>query len=79
MRISYNKLWKMLIDKDMSKTELIKKAGISTNAMAHMGKNEDVRVEVLAKICCAMNCTVNDIMDVIPDGINTDGGNNNGR
>ena len=79
MGVSYKKLWKMLIDKDMSKTELIKKAGISTNAMAHMGKNEDVRVEVLAKICCAMNCTVNDIMDVIPDGINTDGGNNNGR
>ena len=69
MGVSYKKLWKMLIDRDMSKTDLIKKAGISTNAMAHMGKNEDVRVEVLTKICCAMNCTMNDIMDVIPDEI----------
>ena len=69
MGVSYKKLWKMLIDRDMSKTDLIKKAGISTNAMAHMGKNEDVRVEVLAKICCALDCTMNDIMDVIPDEI----------
>ena len=49
----------------MTKTELIKKAGISTNAMAHMGKNEDVRVEVLAKICAALNCTMDNIIDVI--------------
>ena len=69
MGVSYKKLWKMLIDRDMSKTDLIKKAGISTNAMAHMGKNEDVRVEVLTKICCALDCTMNDIMDVIPDEI----------
>lgn len=77
MGVSYKKLWKMLIDRDMSKTELIKKAGISTNAMAHMGKNEDVRVEVLTKICCALNCTMNDIMDVIPDD-DTNGGGQNG-
>ena len=69
MGVSYKKLWKLLIDREMSKTDLIKKAGISTNAMAHMGKNEDVRVEVLAKICCALDCTMNDIMDVIPDEI----------
>lgn len=67
MGVSYKKLWKLLIDKDMSKTQLIKKAGISTNAMAHMGKDEDVRVEVLTKICCALDCTMNDIMDIIPD------------
>ena len=77
MGVSYKKLWKMLIDRDMSKTELIKKAGISTNAMAHMGKNEDVRVEVLTRICCALNCTMNDIMDVIPDD-DTNGGGQNG-
>ena len=65
MRVSYNRLWKLLIDKDMTKTELIKKAGISTNAMAHMGKNEDVRVEVLAKICAALNCTMDNIIEVI--------------
>ena len=67
MTVSYNRLWKLLIDKNMSKTQLIKKAGISTNAMAHMGKNEDVRVEVLVKICDALGCTLDDIMELIPD------------
>ncbi len=65
--VSYNKLWKMLIDKGMSKTEVIRKAGISTNAMAHLGKNEDVRVVVLVKICVALGCTIDDIMEIIPD------------
>jgi len=65
--VSYKKLWKILIDRDMSKTNLVKKAGITTNAMAHMGKNEDVRVETLAKICIALDCTMDDIIDVIPD------------
>lgn len=51
MAVCYNKLWKILIDRGMSKTELIKAAKISTNAMAKLGKNEDVRVEVLVKIC----------------------------
>ena len=67
MTVSYNRLWKLLIDKNMSKTQLIKKAGISTNAMAHMGKNEDVRVEVLVKICDALECTLDDIMELVPD------------
>ena len=67
MSVSYKKLWKILIDRDMSKTNLVKKAGITTNAMAHMGKNEDVRVETLAKICIALDCTMDDIIDVIPD------------
>ncbi len=65
MAVSYNKLWKLLIDKNMSKTMLIKEAGITTNAMAHLGKNEDVRVEVLIKICKALNCTMDDIMEII--------------
>ena len=51
MTVSYTKLWKLLIDNNMNKTQLIKAAGISTNAMAKLGKNEDVRVEVLVKIC----------------------------
>ena len=67
MSVSYKKLWKMLIDRDMSKTDLIKKAKITTNAMAHMGKNEDVRVETLSRICIAMDCTMDDIIDIIPD------------
>ena len=57
----------MLIDRNMSKTQLIKEAKISTNAMAHLGKNEDVRVEVLVKICHTLNCTVDDIMEIVPD------------
>ena len=67
MTVSYNKLWKLLIDKNMSKTQLIKKARISTNAMAHLGKNEDVRVEVLVRICEALECELDDIMELISD------------
>ena len=66
----------ILIDKNMSKTQLIKAAQISTNAMARLGKNEDVRVEVLVKICGVLGCTVDDIMEIIPEDIN--GGNDNG-
>ena len=65
MSVSYNKLWKLLIDKGMSKTQLIKAAKISTNAMAKLGKNEDVRVETLVKI--ALGCTMDDIMELIQD------------
>ncbi|CUN82385.1 helix-turn-helix transcriptional regulator [Flavonifractor plautii] len=67
MAVCYNKLWKILIDRDMSKTELIKAAKISTNAMAKLGKNEDVRVEVLVKICGVLNCSIDDILDIIPE------------
>ena len=75
MSVSYNKLWKLLIDKGMSKTQLIKAAKISTNAMAKLGKNEDVRVETLVKICGALGCTMDDIMELIQDSVNLhDGG-----
>lgn len=67
MAVSYVKLWKLLIDKNMTKTELIKSAKISTNAMAKLGKNEDVRVEVLVKICSALGCSLDDIIEIIPD------------
>ena len=67
MAICYNKLWKILIDKHMSKTQLIKEANISTNAMARLGKNEDVRVEVLVKICSVLGCTIDDVMEIIPE------------
>lgn len=66
MSVCYNKLWKLLIDKSMSRTQLIKAAGISTNAMAKLGKNEDVRVEVLVKICSVLNCKMDDIMELVP-------------
>lgn len=65
MAVSYVKLWKLLIDKGMTKTDLIKSAKISTNAMAKLGKNEDVRVEVLVKICSALNCSLDDIVDIV--------------
>ena len=67
MAVCYNKLWKMLIDKSMSKTQLIKAAKITTNAMARLGRDEDVRVEVLAKICTTLGCTMDDILDIVPD------------
>lgn len=67
MAVCYNKLWKLLIDKGMTKTQLIKAAKITTNAMAKLGKNEDVRVDVLVKICGVLDCTMNDIMEIIPD------------
>lgn len=63
MAACYNKLWKILIDRGMSKTQLIKAAQISTNAMAKLGKNEDVRVEVLVRICGVLNCSIDDIME----------------
>ena len=67
--VCYNKLWKILIDRGMSKTQLIKAAQISTNAMEKLGKNEDVRVEVLVRICGVLNCSIDDIMDIIPKEI----------
>lgn len=67
MVVSYNRLWKLLIDKGMNKTQLMKEAKISTNAMAKLGRNDNVRVDVLVKICGILNCTMDDIMDVIPE------------
>lgn len=67
MSVCYNKLWKLLIDKKMTKTQLCKEAKISTNAVAKMGRDEDVRVEVLAKICATLDCTMDDIIEVITD------------
>lgn len=67
MSISYNKLWKLMIDKGFNKTRLREEAGISSNAMAKLGKNESVKVEVLAKICNHLGCTMDDIMEVLTD------------
>lgn len=63
MTINYNKLWKLLIDKNIKKTELCNLAGISTNAMAKLGKNESVQLEILLKICKVLNCKLDDILD----------------
>lgn len=67
MAVCYNKLWKLLIDKGLNKTQLCKEANITTNAMARLGRNEDVRVDVLVKICTVLNCTVDDILEIIPE------------
>lgn len=67
MAISYSKLWKLLIDKGMTKTEMRLKANISTTTLAKLGKNETVSMDVLIRICNALDCNVGDIMDVIND------------
>ena len=67
MAVSYKKLWKLLIDKDMKKKDLREAAGISTSSMAKLGKNENVTTDVLVKICKALNCDISDIMQIEPD------------
>ena len=63
MTRSYDKLWHLLIDRKMTKTQLREAANITTNAMAKIGKNESVPVETLEKICVVLDCTIDDIMD----------------
>ncbi|MDO4338444.1 MAG: helix-turn-helix transcriptional regulator [Eubacteriales bacterium] len=66
MAVSYNKLWKVLIDKKMNKTQLCERAEISTNAMARLGRNEGVRVEVLTRICLELGA-MDEIMEILPE------------
>ena len=67
MKMSYNKLWKLLIDKQMKKSDLRKKAGISSSSLAKLTKDENVTTEVLTKICRELKWDVADIMEFIPD------------
>ena len=67
MHFSYNKLWKMLIDKNMNRQDLKKATGISSTCVAKMGKGENVTTEVLLRICRAMKCDVGDIMEFVSD------------
>ena len=67
MAVSYNKLWKLLIDKNMKKKELSEAAGISNSLIAKLGKNENVTVDVLVRICSALDCQIDDIMELIPE------------
>ena len=66
MDICYNKLFKMLIDKGMKKTEFRRQVGISEGTLAKLSRNENVSMDVVVKICRKMNCTVDDILDIIP-------------
>lgn len=67
MAVSYNKLWKLLIDKNMKKKELGEAAGISNTLIAKLGKNENVTVDSLERICLALNCNIEDILEVKND------------
>lgn len=67
MTYCYNKLWKILIDRKITKTEMRKMAGISTNMLAKMGKEEAVSMETLAKISTALNCGLDDIVEITAD------------
>ena len=67
MSVSYKKLFKMLIDRDMKKKDLKELAGIGNSTMTKLANNENVTVEIMAKICSAMNCKMDDIIDIIPD------------
>lgn len=66
MAVSYRKLWHLLLDKNMSKAALEKKAGVTHYSMTKMGKDEDVSTEVLTKICDALDCGIDDIVEFIP-------------
>ena len=67
MSTSYKKLWKLLIDRDMKKKDLASLAGISSFTISKMSAGNNVTVEVLGKICVALNCTLDDIVEFIPD------------
>ena len=67
MAISYKKLWKLLIDKDMTAVDLRQATGIAPNTMTKLRKDEEVSLSVLVKICTALNVNIGDIMDLIPD------------
>ena len=67
MDVSYNKLFKMLIEKGMKKTEFAKEVGISANTLAKLSRNETVSMEVIIRICRALGCSVDDIMDILPE------------
>ena len=67
MRISYNKLWKMLIDQNMNKRDLAEKSGVSTASIAKLSKGAIITTDVLLKICGAMKCRIEDILETIDD------------
>lgn len=69
MTVSYNKLWKLLIDLKIRKMELQKAAAVSANVIARLGKDEFVSLESIGKICLALNCGVDDILEFIPASV----------
>ena len=73
MQVNYDKLWNLMIDKKINKTQVSEKAGITTNAMAKLGRNESVQVETLAKICNVLNCDIEDIVEIEKDKVDNNG------
>ena len=69
MKISYKKLWKLLIDKDMMKKDLAEIANVSSASIAKLGRNENVNTDILLKICQALECDVSDIMEVVNEDV----------
>ena len=67
MAISYNKLWKLLVDKKMSKADMRKAAGIAPNTMTRLRRDEEVTLSVLSKICSTLNVDIGDIMEFMPE------------
>ena len=67
MAISYNKLWKLLIDKNMKKKDLQRLSGVSSATITKLGRNENVNTVILQKICTALNCDIGDVMEFITD------------
>ena len=68
MAISYKKLWKLLIDKEMTAVELREKTGIAPNTMTKLRRDEEVSMAILIKICTALDANIGDIMDLVPEG-----------
>jgi len=65
--VSYKKLWKLLIDRDMKKKDLLAAAGISQSSLSKMKKNENVNMDIVVKVCKALNCDISDIVEIVPD------------
>ena len=67
MKISYKRLWKLLIDREMMKKDLAEQAGVSTASIAKLGRNENVNTDILLKICVALKCEISDILEIVKD------------
>ena len=78
MTRSYKKLWHMLLDRNISRTQLREMAGISTNALAKLGKDESLPLATLEKVCAALGCTLDDILEYVSDEKQPEGGEDDG-
>ena len=67
MKISYKRLWKLLIDREMMKKDLAEQAGVSTASIAKLGRKENVNTDILLKICVALKCEISDILEIVTD------------